>query len=223
MSSEARHLHPAAMLIEAARTIRRWVSAFVIPGVALLASRGFDARTIALIVLGAAFAAALAAIWGFLSWRATTYDVSGGAFRVRRGVLQKNERTIPLEHVQSVDTVQGIIQRLFGVVEVRVETAGGGASEPDASLPALARADAEALRREIEGSGREPVERKTTGPAVLRRLSTRDLLFAGATSGQIGVAFSLLAVFSQVFDDLGGFFSEELVRRIVERVAPSSV
>ena len=222
MSSEARHLHPAAMLIDAARTIRRWVSAFVIPGIALLASRGFDARTIALILLGAVFAAALAAIWGFLSWRATTYEVSGGAFRLRRGVLQKNERTIPLEHVQSVDTVQGIIQRLFGVVEVRVETAGGGASEPDASLPALARADAEALRQEIEGSGREPAE-ETQGPAVLRRLGTRDLFVAGATSGQIGVAFSLLAVFSQVFDDLGGFFSEERVRRIFEQVAPNSV
>ena len=223
MSSEARHLHPAAMLIDAARTIRRWVSAFVIPGVALLASRGFDARTLALILLGATVAAALAAIWGFLSWRATTYEVSGGAFRLRRGVLQKNERTIPLEHVQSVDTVQGIVQRLFGVVEVRVETAGGGASEPDASLPALARADAEALRREIEGSGREPVERESPGPAVLRRLGTRDLFIAGATSGQIGVAFSLLAVFSQIFDDLGNFFSEELVRRTLEKIAPNSV
>ena len=61
MSSEARHLHPAAMLIDAARTIRRWVSAFVIPGVALLASRGFDPQTLALILLGAVLAAALAA------------------------------------------------------------------------------------------------------------------------------------------------------------------
>ncbi|MCA1716816.1 MAG: PH domain-containing protein, partial [Actinobacteria bacterium] len=152
MSSEVRHLHPAAMLIDAVKTIRRWVSAFVIPGVAILASRGFSMQTVAFILLGALVAAALAGLWGFLSWRATTYEVSGGAFRLRWGVVQKNERTIPLEHVQSVDTVQGIIQRLFGVVEVRIETAGGGASEPDASLPALDRADTEALRREVEGS-----------------------------------------------------------------------
>jgi putative membrane protein len=118
--------------------------------------------------------------------------------------------------------VQGIIQRLFGVVEVRIETAGGGASEPDASLPALDRADTEALRREVEGSSREPVE-EATGPAVLRRLSTRELLIAGATSGQIGVAFSLIAVFSQLFDDLGNLFSEELVRRTFDKVAPNSV
>ncbi len=225
MSSEAGpllRLHPAAMVIGALGTIRRSVSATILPGVVFLFSQGLSPWTIALVLAGLAAVAVLAAVWGFLSWRATTYGVVGGSFRLRQGVFQKSERTIPLEHVQSVDTVQGIIQRLFGVVEVRVETAGGGASEPDASLPALARADAEALRQEIEGSRREPAE-ETQGPAVLRRLSTRDLLVAGATSGQIGVAFSLLAVFSQVFDDLGTLFSEELVRRIFERVATNSV
>jgi putative membrane protein len=222
MSSEPRHLHPAAMLIDAIRTIRRSLSAFVIPGIAFLASQGFSVRTIVWILLGALVVTVLAAVWGFLSWRATTYQVTGGAFRLRRGVLQKNERTIPLDHVQSVDTVQGIIQRLFGVVEVRIETAGGGTSEPDASLAALDRAAAEALRREIEGSGREPVE-TAAGPAVLRRLGTRELLIAGVTSGQIGVALSLIAIASQLFDDLGDFFSEDLVRRVYEATAPNSI
>jgi putative membrane protein len=222
MNSEPHHLHPAAMLIDAIRTIRRWVSAFVIPGIALLASRGFSTQTIALVLLGALVAVALAGLWGFLSWRATTYEVSGGTFRLRQGVLQKNERTIPLEHVQSVDTVQGIIQRLFGIVEVRIETAGGGASEPDASLSALDRAGAEALRREIEGARREgPVEaEEVAGPAVIRRLETRDLLIAGATSGQIGVAFSLVAVVSQLFDDL---LPESFAQRLIEALAPRSV
>jgi putative membrane protein len=218
MSSEPRHLHPAAMLIDAVKTIRRSLSAFVIPGVAFLMSRGFDRGTIALVLLGALVVAVLAAFWGFLSWRATTYEVSGGAFHLRWGVLQKNERTIPLDHVQSVDTVQGIVQRIFGVVEVRIETAGGGASEPDASLQALGRAEAEILRREIEGSRREPAEEERL--TVLRRLGTRDLLLAGATSGQIGVALSLIAVASQLFDNV---FSENLVQRLLETLAPRSV
>ena len=221
MSSEERRLHPVAMLIGALGTIRRWVSAFVLPGVAFLFSQGLSPWTLALVALGALVVAALAALWGFLSWRATTYSLSGGAFRLRTGVIQKNERTIPLEHVQSVDTVQGVIQRLFGVFEVRVETAGGGAGEPDASLPALDRASAEALRREIEGSRREPVEAgEEPGAEILGRLSTRDLLVAGATSGQIGVALSLLAVGSQIFDEV---LSEGFVRNLVEYLAPRSV
>src|SRR5215213_7650743 len=224
MSSEPRHLHPAAMLIDAIRTVRRSLSAFVIPGLVFLASRCFYVHTILLVLFGALVVAVFAAFWGFLSWRATTYEVAGGVFRLRWGVVQKNERTIPLDHVQSVDTVQGIIQRLFGVVEVRIETAGGGASEPDASLAALDRADAEALRREIEGSRREPVETEDdTGPTILRRLGTRDLLIAGATSGQIGVALSLIAVASQLFDDLGDFLTQDLIRRLYEAIAPNSI
>ena len=215
-------LHPAAMLIGALKTVRRWVGTLVLPGGALLVSQGFDARTIFVVLTGLIVVAAFAAVWGFLSWRATTYGISGGAFHLRQGVVQKNERTIPLDHVQSVDTVQGIIQRLFGVVEVRVETAGGGANEPDASLPALSRDAAGFLRREIEGSRREPaaVAEEASGPAVIRKLTTRDLLFAGATSGQIGVALSLVAVVSQVFDE---FFSQEFVERIVTSFAPRSV
>ncbi|MEW6636707.1 MAG: PH domain-containing protein, partial [Actinomycetota bacterium] len=215
MSSE-RRLHPAAMVIEGVKTVRRALSAAVIPGIAFLASRGFGPETIALVLVGLA-AAALAAMWGFLSWRATTYGVYGGAFHLRRGILHRSERTIPLDHVQSVDTVQGIVQRLFGVVEVRIETAGGGSSDPDASLAALGLSAAEELRREI-GGAREPVEaEEEAGPELLRRLSTRELLVAGATSGQIGVALSVVAVASQFFDDL---VSEDLARRLFENYAP---
>ena len=216
MSSE-RHLHPVAMLIGAVSTLRRWIGGLVFPGIVLLMSQGFSLRTVALFLLAVIVVAALAALWGFLSWRATTYVVTGNSFRLKRGVFQKSERTIPLDHVQSVDTVQGVIQRAFGVYEVRIETAGGGASEPDASLSALDAAAAQSLRREIEGSQRERVE-ESGGPAVLRRLSTGDLLIAGATSGQIGVAFSLLAVGSQFFDD---FLSDEFVRRLIETLAPN--
>src|ERR687898_865441 len=113
--------------------------------------------------------------------------------------------------------VEGIIQGAFGVVEVRIETAGGGASEPDASLAALDQDAAQTLRREIEGSERERSE-KTAGPRVLRRLSTRALLLAGATSGQIGVAFSVLAIGFQFLDN---FFPEDFVRRLVETLAPN--
>lgn len=224
MSSEAGpflRLHPAAMLIAALGTIRRSVSATIVPGVVFLFSQGLSPWTIALVLGGLAIVAALAAVWGFLSWRATTYGVVGGSFRLRQGVLQKSERTIPLEHVQSVDTVQGIVQRAFGVYEVRVETAGGGASEPDASLPALSRGATEELRRGIEGARREPVGvEEAPGPRVLRRLSTRDLLIAGATSGQIGVALSLLAVGSQVFDE---FLSEAFLRDLLESLAPNAL
>ena len=205
------------MLIGAVATLRRWIGGLVFPGIVLLMSQGFSLRTVVLFLFGVLVVAVLAALWGFLSWRATTYEVTGKSFRLKQGVLQKSERTIPLDHVQSVDTVQGVIQRAFDVVEVRIETAGGGLGEPDASLSALDRAAARALRREIEGS-RGATAEQSAGPTLLRELSTRELFVAGATSGQIGIAFSVIAVGFQFFDD---FLSDAFVRRLLETLAPN--
>ncbi len=219
MSSEVHHLHPAAMIIGTLQTVRRWVGALAAGGAAAIFSGGM--RLSVFLILGGLLVVAGSALWGFLSWRATRYWTSGGAFHLRQGVLQKNERTIPLEHVQSVDTVQSIVQRLFGVVEVRIETAGGGTREADASLSAVDRNAAATLRREIEGSRSEAVEEEEdSGPTVIRRLGMKDLLIAGATSGQIGVALSLVAIGSQFFDN---FVSERLFERIYETIAPQSV
>lgn len=212
-------LHPAAMIITALKSARQFASAAVIPGLAALFSGGFGVLTVALILLGVVLLLIGAAVWGFLSWRATTYRVAGGAFYLRRGVLQKSERTIPLEHVQSVDTVQGLVQRLFGVVELRVETAGGGVEGSDASLAALDRGAADELRGALEGIRAESVEEEG-GPEVVRRLSGRELLIAGATSGQIGVALSVVAVASQLFDN---FFTEGFARRVFDTLAPGGV
>ncbi|WP_047864639.1 PH domain-containing protein [Rubrobacter aplysinae] len=213
-------LHPAAMIISALRSARQWAGAAAIPGVAALFSGGLRPTTLLLVMLGVAVLVVGAGAWGFLSWRATTYSVSGPAFYLRRGVLQKSERTIPLDHVQSVDTVRGVVQRIFGVVELRVETAGGGVEESDASLPALSRASAAELRRAIEGGVVEPAGDEESGPREIRRLLSRELLIAGATSGQIGVALSVVAVGSQIFDE---FFTEGFVRRLYDSLAPSSV
>jgi len=89
MSSE-RHLHPVAMLIGAIGTLRRWISGLIFPGIVLLMSQGFSLRTVALFLIGVLVVAALAALWGFLSWRATTYTVIGNSFRLKRGVFQKS-------------------------------------------------------------------------------------------------------------------------------------
>ncbi len=219
MNSEPRRLHPAAMVIEGIKAVRGWASAAAIPGLAALFG-GLSWWVISLLLLGALLLVGGAALWGFLSWRATVYWVSGGAFHLRSGVLQKKERTIPLEHVQSVDTVQGILQRIFGVVEVRIETAGGGASEPDASLPAVSRKAADELRRELGGEIRRP-EEEVAVPRVIRRLSTRDLFVAGATSGQIGPAAALIGAASQFFDEFyDRFVSEETARSLLEALAP---
>ena len=216
-----RRLHPVGMLLAALGTIRRWIGAASFPGIAALINGQFRMRTLILVLLIAVLICVFSAVWGALSWRATTYRVSGGAFHLKRGVLQKSERSLPLERIQSVNTVQGIAQRLFGVVEVRVEAAGGG-EEPEISLPALSRNDARILREEVTRTRRASGEASAflqEGPSqtVLRRLSLRDLLVAGMTSGQIGIAASVVVGASQMVDEL---LPRDLAERLSEGLLP---
>src|SRR3712207_1291873 len=143
-----RRLHPVGMLLAALGTIRRWIGAAAFPGVAALINGQFGMRTLLLVLLIAVLISAFSAVWGVLSWRATTYRVSGGAFHLKRGVLQKSERSLPLERIQSVNTVQGIVQRAFGVVELRLEAAGGG-GEPGVSSSPPPGPAARDLREEV--------------------------------------------------------------------------
>ncbi|QIN80270.1 PH domain-containing protein [Rubrobacter marinus] len=220
---EERRLHPVGMLLSAISTVRRWAGVAAFPGIAALVNGEFGMRTLLLVLLAFVVLAALSAVWGVLSWRATTYRISGGAFHLKRGVLQKSERSLPLEHVQSVNTVQGIVQRVFGVVELRLEAAGG-AGEPEVSLSALSRPDARELREELTRARRtldetgEAVEEPS--PTVLRKLSTGALLVAGLTSGQLGVAISVVAGGSQIVDDL---LPGNLAERLSEALLPRTI
>ncbi len=218
-----RRLHPVGMLLSAMTTVRRWAGISAFPGIAALVNGEFGMRTLILVLLAFVVLTLLSAVWGVLSWRATTYRISGGAFHLKRGVLQKSERSLPLEHVQSVNTVQGIVQRVFGVIELRLEAAGGG-GEPEISLSALSRPAARELREELTRARRtldeagEPLEEPS--PTVLRRLSTGELLVAGLTSGQIGVAISVVAGGSQIVDNL---LPGDLAERLSEALLPRTV
>jgi hypothetical protein len=55
--------------------------------------------------------------------------MSERSLRIRRGIWVIHETTITFENVQNVAVRQGPIQRLFGIANVLVDTAGGGGSE----------------------------------------------------------------------------------------------
>ena len=68
-----------------------------------------------------------ASLWGFLRWLSTRYAVDERGIHWQSGYLRRKATTVPLNRIQGLDTVAGPVQRLFGVVAVHVQTAGGGA------------------------------------------------------------------------------------------------
>ncbi len=62
-----------------------------------------------------------------LRYDTTWYVLSDRSMRIRRGIWIIHETTITYENIQNVSIRQGPVQRHFGIADVLVETAGGGA------------------------------------------------------------------------------------------------
>ena len=74
-----------------------------------------------------------------LRYDSAWYVLSDRSLRIRRGIWTIHETTITFENVQDVKIHQGPVQRIYGISDVIVETAGGGGSgktsEGDLSVP----------------------------------------------------------------------------------------
>jgi membrane protein YdbS with pleckstrin-like domain len=80
-----------------------------------------------LIALAAGVAIALVAYTAIhLRYDTTWYVLTGRSMRIRRGIWVIHETTITYENVQNVSVHQGPLQRIFGIADVVVQTAGGG-------------------------------------------------------------------------------------------------
>ena len=64
-----------------------------------------------------------------LRYDTTWYVLTDRSLRVRRGIWVIHETTISFENVQNVEVRQGPVQRYFGIADVIVQTAGGGAQQ----------------------------------------------------------------------------------------------
>lgn len=61
-----------------------------------------------------------------LDYEQRWYAVTDRSLRIRTGLLNTQEMTMSFANLQQVVVVQGPLQRLFGVADVRVRSAGGG-------------------------------------------------------------------------------------------------
>lgn len=83
---------------------------------------GLESLGLLLAVLGSLFALAMVRMDFEKRW----YVVTDRSLRVREGVLQVKEATVTFANIQHISISQGPIQRLLGLADLRVDTAGGG-------------------------------------------------------------------------------------------------
>ena len=136
-------------------------------------------------------------LMGFVRWRNTRYRVDERGVHWETGMVRKKSTTVPLNRIQGLDTVAGPVQRLFGVVAVQVQTAGGGA-KGEIVLDAVGPEAVEQLREAVRARRPEVADAPPAGALPERRLTRRDALIAALTAGQLGVILPVLAGASQL-------------------------
>jgi putative membrane protein len=149
---------------------------------------------------------------GIVKWKRFRYWFEEEELRIEYGLFVKKKRYIPFERIQSLNYTEGIFHRPFGLVKVKVETAGGGPTkEADAELTAIRKEAAEQIKREmmqaknkqsaeIEEINIEEVIAQEARPIF--KMSIKDLFVLASTSGGVGVFFSGLAVFASQFSNI---------------------
>jgi putative membrane protein len=191
-----RRMHPAGILIEALRSLREMAIPLVIAivvGAGAGSSRGLIYGVAGLV---------LVIVTGLVRWYTTSWSLDGNALHLRTGLLSRNEKVIPRERISSLDTTQGPLQRIFGVLELRVQTPGGG-RHAEIVLRAVSRRNAETLRRALGHAA----EAAPTPDARLP-LSPGTLLVAALTAPQLGVLLPIVGGIAAAGQDVMGDVSQ---------------
>jgi len=210
----SQRLHPLSIITTGLRYLR----GLILPVIVVMISRGFSGdRVENTVTFGIPLAAALlSVIGGAFHWAFSRYELNGRELEVKTGFISRQQRVVPVERIQAVDFEEAPLERVLGLVRVRVETAASGHEQARIELNALGRKDADLLRGKLltlragmgEAGSPSPVGEATppgvdlTEGEVLYRLSVRDLLLAGATSGRIGPAAAVVGVLMQFGTDL---------------------
>ncbi len=122
---------------------------------------------LALLLAGAAY--------GTASWLRTRYWIEAGELRVDTGVISRQSRRIRVDRLQGIDIVQPFVARLFGLAELKMDVAGGGAREgslafvTSAGGPGPPRGAARAPGRRTPGAQRRTRDGTTASLRCRRR------------------------------------------------------
>lgn len=205
-----RRLHPLSWLFVLIKQLKQ----FIVPLIALFFfGRGSSNDSVSnelwpLIGVGVL---ALSSVWQYFTYR---YRVDSDRLVIRSGLLHRSLRQIPFARIHNVAVHQSLLHRIFGVAEVRLESAGG--EKPEAEMRVLKLSDAltlESLLRKRAAAATDAATSETAGEQgeLLLHLPPAEVLRLGLISNRgLIVVGGAAAASSQ--------FSPRLIPNLFERV-----
>ena len=155
------HVHHSYIWLGSLRAASSIILAIAIAALSSLISILFDADAseaaflsvimpfvIGGIVLTVLFIVGLIYLFQWLSWKHLTYELESNEFNLHSGIISKKHMHVPYQRVQAVNQKAGLLHRLVGVCDVKIDTAGGASNE-SITLRYMRTSEAEALRSEL--------------------------------------------------------------------------
>ena len=100
------------------------------------------------IVLGLVLIIGLVALFQWLSYKHLYYIIGPEEFNLYSGIFNKKRVHVPYQRIQSVDQRASLLQCVFGVCTVSIDTAGGSNNKA-VQVPYVQKSQAEQLRTEL--------------------------------------------------------------------------
>ena len=206
MSSQKYKLHFATSIIQTIKEIKT----FIFPALLVLAANGFEISVnsfesamelIPVIVIIGIFVYTI--VRGVTKWLTFTYWVEDQELKTEYGFLFKKKRFVPIERIQNLNYNEGIIHRIFNVVQISIETAGGATATADVELSAITKNAANEIEqlinqnRKLEFQEEQTVQENT----IIYKIKNSKLLLLATTSNSVGVVLAgIVALFSQLVE-----------------------
>ena len=148
-------------------------------------------------------------VMGALNWWRFLYKLDGDTLHIKSGIFVRKNLYLTKDRIQVIDITSGIIQRMFGLVKLDIQTAGSSSRQAALDAISLEKAtEINRILRQIEPLGpilhdsHTGVDESANRSDDIRKrivMPNKELFIAASTSGSFGIALSILAtLFSQV-------------------------
>lgn len=158
---------------------------------------------IGIVIVGIVVLVALIAVYQVVSYKHLYYELGPEEFNLYSGILNKKRVHVPYQRIQSVDQRATLIQRIFGVCSVSIDTAGG-ASNKAVMVPYVQKTQAEELRREL--FARKQYAVAVQGGAAPAAAAAAFAVAAGVAPQAAHEGANVLDAPAEIWQDVRGVF-----------------
>ncbi|AKN30791.1 hypothetical protein Ccar_08045 [Clostridium carboxidivorans P7] len=182
--------HPYFLISKIINNLKEYIISFLII-IGAVITKGKNAKILFLIITLIVLAIVVTTI---VSWKKNVYGFDETGMHVKEGVINRKSRYIPKDKIHTMDIDSKFVQRLFGVVTLKIDTAGGG-KETEVHL-ILSKQEAENIKevllssKNIDKNEEEKIitghkQEKISHDDVKYKASVMDLIITAVTSKYI--------------------------------------